>query len=262
MRRSRNQLFLAVLLMLAGAAVLFAVFPMVRLAVDAITALLRSWGVLPGISAVFLNTLHVLALVLLLTIPLSLLVTLWMYECVRGRALTHLRKFLHGFTRVPAVLLGLLGHVLIGKSAALHESVYTMAAMLTVMALPFMISRMDVALRAVPERYLLAGQLLGGRRMDILRRIVLPQALPDIVRGGLELVERVLCEATALLVLMGAVMPNQVLATELFRLAWLGRKDAAVLAFLLMMIMMLIRLMTTRRWRSEGGERNCRYNWW
>ena len=113
-----------------------------------------------------------------------------------------MRRFLHGFTRVPAVLLGLVGHVLIGKNAALHESVYTMSAMLTLMALPFMISRMDVALRAVPERYLLAGQLLGGRRMDILWRIVLPQALPDIVRGGLELVERVLCEATALLVLM------------------------------------------------------------
>ena len=202
------------------------------------------------------------ALVLLLTIPLSLLVTLWMYECVRGRALTQMRHFLHGFTRVPAVLLGLVGHVLIGKNTALHESVYTMSAMLTLMALPFMISRMDAALRAVPERYLLAGQLLGGQKMDILWRIVLPQALPDIVRGGLELVERVLCEATALLVLMGAVMPNQVLATELFRLAWLGRRDAAVLAFLLMTMMMLIRLMTTRRWRSEGGERNCRYNWW
>ena len=262
MRKTRNQLFLAALLVLAAGAVLFTAYPMVRLTVDAITALLRSWGVLPGIGGVFLNTLRVLLLVLMLTIPLSLLVTLWMYECVKGRALVYLRRFLHGFTRVPAVLLGLVGHVLIGKSATLHESVYTLSAMLTMMALPFMITRMDAALRAVPERYLLAGQMLGGRSMEILRRIVLPQALPGIVRGGLELVERVLCEATALLVLMGAVMPNQVLATELFRLAWLGRKDAAVLAFLLMATMMLIRFMTTRRWRSEGGERNCRYNWW
>ena len=39
----------------------------------------------------------------------------------------------------------------------------------------------------------------------------------------LSLIERILSEATALLVLMGAVMPDQVLATELFRLTWLGR---------------------------------------
>ena len=83
MRKTRNQLFLTALLVLAAVAVLFAVIPMVRLTVDAITALLRSWGVLPGIGGVFLNTLRVLLLVLMLTIPLSLLVTLWMYECVK-----------------------------------------------------------------------------------------------------------------------------------------------------------------------------------
>lgn len=262
MRKTRNQLFLAALLTMAAVAVLFAVIPMALLTVDAITALLRSWGVLPGIGAVFLNTLQVLALVLVLTIPLSLLVSLWMYECVKGRVLVRMQRFMHGFSRVPAVLLGLVGHALIGKNSALHESVYTISAILTIMALPFMIARMDAALRAVPERYLLAGMLLGGRRTDILCRIVLPQAMHGIVRGGLELVERILCEATALLALMGAVMPNQVLATELFRLAWLGRKDAAVLAFLLMATMMTIRFFTTRRWRSEGGEQNCRYNWW
>jgi len=62
-------------------------------------------------------------------------------------------------------------------------------------------------------------------------------------------------------VLMGTLMPNQLLATELFRLAWLGRKDAAVLAFGLMLGMIVIRMLTMRRWRSEGGEENCRYNW-
>ena len=27
-------------------------------------------------------------------------------------------------------------------------------------------------------------------------------------------------------------------------------------------LMILLRLTTTRRWRSEGEEANCRYNWW
>lgn len=261
-RKTRNNLVVAVLLILSAGAVLFACIPMIRLAVDAVTALLRSWGVLPGIGPVFYNTLKVLVLVLAVTLPLSLLITLWMYESVKGAVLKSMQRFLHGFTRVPAVLLGLIGYLAIEHSLSLHESVYTLSALLILMSLPFMITRMDTALRAVPEHFMMSGLALGGGHREVLRKIVLPQAMPGIMRGVLELVERILSETTALLVMMGAVMPNQVLATELFRLEWLGRKDAAVLAFLLMAMTIVIRFLTSRRWRTEGGENTCRFNWW
>jgi len=251
-----------VTILLALGAVAMLALPLLRLAFDAVTALLRSWGVLPGIEAVIVKTLQVLLLVLALVLPISLLITLWMYEYLHGLALGRVQRFLKGLSRVPAVLVGLLGNWLISGNAQAHGSIWSMAALLTVMCLPFMISRVDAALRAVPEKYRMAGEALGGRRMAVLGLVVLPQALPQIVRACLRLVERILCEATALLTLMGAVMPDQVLATELFRLAWLGREDAAVLAFGLAALMILLRLTTTRRWRSEGEEANCRYNWW
>ncbi|HIS19763.1 MAG TPA: hypothetical protein IAB43_02080 [Candidatus Spyradocola merdavium] len=261
-RKLRNNIFLAVTILLALGAVAMLALPLLRLAFDAVTALLRSWGVLPGIEAVIAKTLQVLLLVLALVLPISLLITLWMYEYLHGLALGRVQRFLKGLSRVPAVLVGLLGNWLISGNAQAHGSIWSMAALLTVMCLPFMISRVDAALRAVPEKYRMAGEALGGRRMAVLGLVVLPQALPQIVRASLRLVERILCEATALLTLMGAVMPDQVLATELFRLAWLGREDAAVLAFGLAALMILLRLTTTRRWRSEGEEANCRYNWW
>ena len=261
-RKLRNNIFLAVTILLALGTVAMLALPLLRLAFDAVTALLRSWGVLPGIEAVIAKTLQVLLLVLALVLPISLLITLWMYEYLHGLALGRVQRFLKGLSRVPAVLVGLLGNWLISGNAQAHGSIWSMAALLTVMCLPFMISRVDAALRAVPEKYRMAGEALGGRRMAVLGLVVLPQALPQIVRASLRLVERILCEATALLTLMGAVMPDQVLATELFRLAWLGREDAAVLAFGLAALMILLRLTTTRRWRSEGEEANCRYNLW
>ena len=261
-RKLRNNIFLAVTILLALGAVAMLMLPLLRLAFDAVTALLRSWGVLPGIGAVIVKTLQVLLLVLALVLPISLLITLWMYEYLHGLALGRVQRFLKSLSRVPAVLVGLLGNWLISGNVQAHGSIWSMAALLTVMCLPFMISRVDAALRAVPEKYRMAGEALGGRRMAVLGLVVLPQALPQIVRASLRLVERILCEATALLTLMGAVMPDQVLATELFRLAWLGREDAAVLAFGLAALMILLRLTTTRRWRSEGEEANCRYNWW
>ena len=261
-RKTCNQIFIGVMLVLGTAALLLVLLPIILLVRDAGTALLRSWGVLPGIETVLRHVLQVLVLVLLITLPLSFLVTLWMFESVTGKTLRRIQRFMHGFSRVPAVLLGFVGHVLIGENQALHMSIFTMSAMLTILAVPFMVSRMDTALRAVPEDYILAGEALGARRMEILRMFVLPRALPQIMRGVLEMMERILGEATALLVLMGPMMHNNVLATELFRLAWLGRKDAAVLAFALMALMIVIRVLTMRRWRSEGGEENCRYNWW
>lgn len=261
-RTTKNKLFITCMVLLALGALVWAVYPMVLLARDAGVALLRSWGVLPGIELVLANALQIMVMVMGITLPLSLMITIWMFEKVHGKSLQRIQAFMHGFSRVPAVLLGLVGHVVIGQNVLLHSSIFTMSVMLTILAVPFMVSRMDSALRAVPEKYILAGEALGAKRMEILRMFILPRALPQILRGVLELVERILCEATALLVLMGALMPHQVLATELFRLAWLGRKDAAVLAFGLMTVMIVIRLLTMRRWRSEGGEENCRYKWW
>lgn len=261
-RKALNSVFIGAVLLLSALALLTLLIPLFHLAADALTALLRSWGVLPGIGAVFLKTLQLVLLVLLMVLPLALLITLWMFECVKGATLVRLQRFMSGFSRIPAVLLGLVGNWLISGSDSMHESLVTMALLLAVMFLPFMVSNMDTALRAVPEKYLTAGEALSGQRMAILRVVLLPQAMPSMARATLRLVERILCEATALLVLMGAVMPNQVLATELFRLAWLGRKDAAVLAFALAATMILIRLRTSRRWRSEGEDSNCRYNWW
>ena len=162
--------------------------------------------------------------------------------------------------RVPAVLVGLLFHALLGGAA--RRSLWPTVALLAVMCLPFLVSRLDAALRAVPEKYERAGTALGGSRMAVLWMVLLPQALPGIVRALLRLAEKVLCEATAVLALLCAVTPDSLLAPELFRLTWLGREDASVLAFALAAGMIALRLAAERRWRSEGEEANCRYNWW
>ena len=146
-RKLRNNIFLAVTILLALGAVAMLALPLLRLAFDAVTALLRSWGVLPGIEAVIVKTLQGLLLVLALVLPISLLITLWMYEYLHGLALGRVQRFLKGLSRVPAVLVGLLGNWLISGNAQAHGSIWSMAALLTVMCLPFMISRVDAALR-------------------------------------------------------------------------------------------------------------------
>ena len=259
-RKLRNKLFLLSVLALSATAALLLLVPLIRLMADAGVALLRSWGVLPGIWQVVGNTALVLLLVLLFTAPAALLITLWMYEALHGLRLYRVQRFLNGLSRVPAVLVGLLFHALLGGAA--RRNLWPTVVLLAVMCLPFLVSRLDAALRAVPEKYERAGTALGGSRMAVLWMVLLPQALPGIVRALLRLAEKVLCEATAVLALLCAVTPDSLLAPELFRLTWLGREDASVLAFALAAGMIALRLAAERRWRSEGEEANCRYNWW
>ena len=249
-RKTRNKCFLAALILLSACGVILLFYPLIRLLSEAVTALLRSWGVLPGIGQVFLRTMELLLLTVLLTLPAACLITIFMYRSMRG------------FSRVPAVLFGLVGYALTGRKAAVHESLTVMAVLLAVMFLPYTVARLDAALREVPEKYRQAGEALGGSFGQVFFKIIIPQAMPDLSRVVLSLIERILSEATALLVLMGAVMPNQVLATELFRLTWLGRQDAAVLAMGLVLVMILLRVLTALKWRGEREEENCRYNWW
>ena len=261
-RIRRNKIFCVVVIGLAAQALMLTLWPVLRLTVDAAAVYLRSWGVLPGIGEVFWRTVLLLTLVLLVVLPLSALVTLWMAWNPDNGVVRRVRRVMRWYSHLPAVFVGVLGFFIIGSNTYLHDSLMSMVLLLSFMFLPFTVYRLDDVMRALPKEYVMAGQALGGRPMAVLLHIQLPQARHQILRVLLMLIEHILSEATALLALLGAVMPNQVLATELFRLAWLGRKDAAVLAFGLMIVMMLIHGVTTVRWRREEEEKKWRYNWW
>ena len=246
-----NQIFSAIVICLALCAALLLIIPFVRLIVDSVTVLLRAWGVLPGISVVIMHTLQLLIMVIALVLPLALAVTLYLFWLGRKKDLHRVTRLMEGFSRCPAVLIGLVGNWVLGQYVPLHDSMWSMAILLTFMFLPFMISRMNAALHAVPDSFHAAGMALGGSEHAVLFHIILPEALPQIVRAVLRLAERILCEATVLLVMLGTVVPNQVLATELFRLSWLGRKDAVVLALMLAAITMVLRLATARKWNHS-----------
>ncbi len=50
-------------------------------------------------------------------------------------------------------------------------------------AVPFVISEVSKAIMIIPERYVETAQTLGASRWQIIRKVLLPHALPDIVTG-------------------------------------------------------------------------------
>ena len=259
-RERQNRRFLTLILLLCLLALSFLLYPIIGLTVEAITAYLHTWGLLPGIWKTLLRTCLLLLLVIGMTLPLAFLIFRLLQRRLRfGK---QVRSGIAGVSRVPAVLMGLLGYLVFYDHEAMQNRLFPMAILLTVMFIPSCLFHMEQAIATLPQEYRMAGEALGASDWKVLTRVLLPIAKPELLRTGLELIEDILCEATALLVLMGSISEGQVISTELFRLAYLGRPDAAVLAFLLMASLILLRFLTARRFKREREDSAWRYNWW
>lgn len=259
-RKKKNLWFVLSVVLLCAVALAFLLYPIVSLAVEAIGAYLHTWGVLSGIGGILLRTLLLLFLVILMTFPLSFLIFLLLQR--RARWGKTVRSGITGVSRLPAVLMGLIGFLVFRNHKGMQEHIFPMAVLLTVMFIPSCLFHMEQAILSLPQEYRMAGEALGGSNWQVLTKVLLPIAKPELFRAGIELIEDILCEATALLVLMGSISGGRVISTELFRLAYLGRPDAAVLAFLLMTVLIVLRFLTSRRFKREREDSGWQYNWW
>jgi phosphate transport system permease protein len=85
---------------------------------------------------------------------------------------------------------------------------------LAIMTLPVIISTAEEALRAVPQSFRVVSISLGGTRLQTIRKIVLPEAMPGILTGVILGLERAAGE-TAPIMFTGAAFFLPQLPTSL-----------------------------------------------
>jgi phosphate transport system permease protein len=105
---------------------------------------------------------------------------------------------------VPSIVYGLLGLEVFVRGLGLGRSLAAGSATLALLVLPVVILSTREALRTVPDSLREAGLALGGTRLQVIARVVLPSALPGILTGAILSVSRALGEA-APLVVVGAL---------------------------------------------------------
>lgn len=88
----------------------------------------------------------------------------------------------------------------------LHKSILAAGLTLALVIMPIIIIASQESLRAVPGSIREAAFGLGATRWQVVRRSVIPAALPGIMTGAILAVSRALGEAAPLLAVMGAVV--------------------------------------------------------
>lgn len=164
---------------------------------------------------------------------------------------------------VPSIVMGLFGYTLLVLTLGWGKCILAGGITQGVMILPFIQVRAEKALREVDPELVAASYALGMSRAYTIRRIVLPQCLPQLVSGVI-LGACYAMGAAAPLIFTGAVIiskvpenitkPAMALPYHLYMLLTQGTssENAYGTAFVMMMIVLVTNsLATWFTWRNK-----------
>jgi len=100
---------------------------------------------------------------------------------------------------IPSVVYGLFGLGLFVLFLKLGTSILAASLTLSIMTLPVIITTTEEALRQVPNEFRVVGVSLGATQWQVIRKVILPQALPGILTGVILGLERAAGETAPIL---------------------------------------------------------------
>ena len=161
-----------------------------------------------GIGIQLYNSLFLLVITLIISIPLSLGAGIYLSEYARkGRLTNCIRTCIEILSSLPSVVVGLFGYLIFVVQFQYGFSIISGALALTVFNLPQMTRNVEDGLRNVHHTQREAGLALGLSRWETVIHVVVPEALPSIVTGIVLASGRIFGEAAALIYTAGQSAP-------------------------------------------------------
>jgi phosphate transport system permease protein len=162
-----------------------------------------------GIGPILWNSVYILVLTLLITIPLGTLGGIYMAEYAGQGAIPNLIRLSQELiSSVPSIVVGLFGLALFVNATHWSFTALAGALALAVFNLPLMARLTEQAIRAVPDDERSGSLALGVTKWQTIRHVVLPLAIPGIVTGVILTAGRIFGEAAALLFTAGLSTPS------------------------------------------------------
>jgi len=157
-----------------------------------------------GVFPMLVSTLMLICTTLIIAIPISLLAAIYMVEYAKqGRVVNTIRFAVEILAGLPSVVHGLFGMLFFTRMLGLGTSILAGALTMTILLLPIMIRSTEEALKTVPISYREASFGLGANKIQTIRKVILPSALPGITVGIILSIGRIVGESAALLFTVG-----------------------------------------------------------
>ncbi|GFZ27768.1 phosphate ABC transporter permease PstA [Lactobacillus corticis] len=161
-----------------------------------------------GIRDQLWNSIYLLILALLISIPLSLGAGIYLAEYAPDNKLTHfIQTLIEILSSLPSIVVGLFGYLVLVIRFNMGFSILSGALTLTVFNLPLLTSNIENALRSVSDEQREGGLALGLSRWQTIKGILLPRTVPEIITGVVLSSGRIFGEAAALIYTSGQSAP-------------------------------------------------------
>lgn len=167
------------------------------------------WGspeIKGGAFNAIVGTLIQTALAAVISIPLGIMVAIYLVEYSTGRswlgrATTFMVDILSG---VPSIVAALFVYAVWRTTLGLPRSGFVVAIALVLLMVPLVVRATEEMLKIVPQDLREASYALGIPKWKTIARVVLPTALSGIITGVMLAIARVAGETAPLLVIAGA----------------------------------------------------------
>lgn len=176
-----------------------------------LTEIPSSKAISSGLFPAIIGTLWVMLICIFVSFTVGVSAAIYLEEYSAGNRFAELIQInIQNLAAVPSIVYGILGlsifvafFVWIAPGTD-GKNVTAAGLTLALLIMPVVIVSSQEAIRAVPSSIREGGYALGATQWQVIRRLVLPQAMPGILTGIILAVSRAMGEA-APLVIMGAL---------------------------------------------------------
>ena len=157
-----------------------------------------------GIGNQFFNTVYLVFLSLLISVPIGVATGIYMAEYAKKSRLTgFLRTCIETLSSLPSIVVGLFGYLVFVVLVHGKWSLMAGALAVSILSLPLITTTTEDALRAIPQTWKEGSFGLGATHRQTILRVMLPGCVPRIITGVILAAGRGFGEAAALLYTAG-----------------------------------------------------------
>ena len=237
-----------------------------------------------GIGNQLFNTIYLVVLSLLISVPIGVLAGIYMAEYAGDTRLTaFIRVCIEALSSLPSIVVGLFGYLVFILMTGARWNLMAGALAVSILSLPSITTTTEDAMRSLPKSYLSGSMALGATHWVSIVKVLLPACLPRIITGVILAAGRGFGEAAALLYTTGQsthlnwsnwnltspncplnpFRPGETLALHIWVMrtegslnpnsAAIANFSAAVLVIIVLCFSLLARMMTERIHRQATG---------
>lgn len=153
-----------------------------------------------GIWPAIVGTFYLMAGSAIVAFPLGIMSGIYMHEYAKsGRLVRFIRMMTNNLAGIPSIVFGLFGMSLFVNFFGFGDSILAGSLTLGLLALPLVIRTTEEALKAIPDSFREGSLALGATKLQTIRKVILPMAMPNVITGLILALGRVSGETAPIL---------------------------------------------------------------